>query len=145
MRNFLSDHFVLMARLIRRPTHCHTLYLRGRIEFPLRALPDKERSRADAEFQILKALEPVPPNLKRPPCPFWILPASVWLIDKRAAFFRNPRHSQNMARGITRTVCRSLMVDSRRRAEEAATEIGACLEPATGEADPCGLYTILKR
>ena len=50
-----------------------------------------------------------------------------------------------MARGITRSVLRSLMEDSRRRAEEAATEIGVCLESSTGGTDPCGSYTILKR
>ena len=37
------------------------------------------------------------------------------------------------------------MAYSRRRAEEAETEIGACLEPTTGGSDPCGAYTILKR
>ena len=37
------------------------------------------------------------------------------------------------------------MTDSLRRAEEAATDTGACLEPTTGGADPCGTYVILKR
>ena len=49
-----------------------------------------------------------------------------------------------MVRGITGAVHRYLMADSWRRAKETSTEIGACLEPATGGADPCGAYVILK-
>ena len=41
IRNFLSDHFALRARLLRRPTLCHTQYLRGRKSFPLRPPLDK--------------------------------------------------------------------------------------------------------
>ena len=37
------------------------------------------------------------------------------------------------------------MADSRRQVEEAATDIGACLEPFMGGADSRGAYTILKR
>ena len=37
------------------------------------------------------------------------------------------------------------MVDSRRRAEKAETEIGAYMEPSTGGADLRGAYGILKR
>ena len=37
------------------------------------------------------------------------------------------------------------MADSRRRVEEAATDIRECLEPSTGGADSWGVYTILKR
>ena len=49
-----------------------------------------------------------------------------------------------MTRGLTRAVRWSLMADSQRRSEEAATEIGACLEPAMGGADPRETYAILK-
>ena len=44
-----------------------------------------------------------------------------------------------------RAVCRSLLVDSWRRAEEAATDIEACLEPSMGGADPRGAHAILNR
>ena len=37
------------------------------------------------------------------------------------------------------------MTDYRRRLEEATTEIGTCLDPDTGGADPRGAYAILKR
>ena len=37
------------------------------------------------------------------------------------------------------------MEDSRRRAEEAATAIGASLEPSTGGNGPRGAYAIMKR
>ena len=72
-------------------------------------------------------------------------PASIQFIDKRAALRRNPCQSQNVARGLMRAVSRYLMVDSWRQAEEAATEIRICLEPATGGEDPCREYGILKR
>ena len=71
-------------------------------------------------------------------------PESNHLIDKRADLQQNPRHGRNVARGLTRAVRRSLMADSRRQAEEAATDIGECMEPSTGEADPCRVYAILK-
>ena len=71
-------------------------------------------------------------------------PYSIPLIDKRAALCRNPRYNRNVERGTTRAVCWSLMEDSRRQAEDTAIEIGACLEPSTGGADPCGPYDILK-
>ena len=103
----------------------------------LRIPPDEERSRYGSKFQTLKALELVPPNLKHPPRPLWMSPSSTRLIEKRAALLRNPRHIQNMARGIMRAVCQSLMVDSRRRAEETATEIGEYLEPTTVGAGTC--------
>ena len=57
----------------------------------------------------------------------------------------NPHHIQNVARGLTRSSHRYLMEESRRRADEAAKEIGKCLDPATGGADPRGAYVILKR
>ena len=107
--------------------------------------PAKERSRSNNKFQILKALEPVPPKLKRPPRPLWISTAYIWFVDKRAALSWNPCHSEKMVRGITRSVCRSVMADYWRRAEEASTDIGTCLEPSTGGADPHGAYAILKR
>ena len=72
-------------------------------------------------------------------------PDYIWLIDKREAFRRNPRHSRNVVRGITRAVCQSLMADSQRLADEVATEIRACMEPSTGGVDPRGAYAILNR
>ena len=92
--------------------------------------------RSDAKFHTLKTLEPAPPKLKRLPTPLWMSPDYTRLVEKLAALRRNPRHSRNVARGITRAVRRSLMEDYQRRAEEAATEIGACMETSTGGADP---------
>ena len=37
------------------------------------------------------------------------------------------------------------VVDSQRRADEAAIDIGACMEPSMGGTDPHGAYAILKR
>ena len=49
-----------------------------------------------------------------------------------------------MERGLTRSIRQSLMADSLRQAEEAATSVGVCLEPSTGENDPRGTYAIMK-
>ena len=84
------------------------------------------------KFQAINNLEPVPPAPKRPPLPLWMSPKSIWLIDVRAALRRNPRHNHNVSRDITKSVRISLLVDSRRRFEEAATAIGAFLDPAAG-------------
>ena len=145
MRKLLSDHFALRARLLRSSTCLHTRYFREKIAFPLRLSPAKERSRAGAKFQTLKALEPVPPKLKRPPRPLYMSPDSIRLIDKIAAFLRNPCHNRNVARGLTRSVCQSLMAYSRRQAEESATDIRSCMETSMGGADPRWEYAILKQ
>ena len=39
MRNYKSNHFAIWARLLRRPTRCHTRYFQGRIAFPLKLPP----------------------------------------------------------------------------------------------------------
>ena len=84
------------------------------------------------------------PKLKRPPLPLWMSPDSIRLVDKRAALWRNPWHSRNLSRGVTRAFWRSLMAESQRQAEVVATKIGACLGPSTGGADPRGAYAIPK-
>ena len=77
--------------------------------------PTTELIRANAKFHTLKTLEPVPPNLKRPPLPLYMYTDSIRLIDKPVVLLRDPCHSRNMVRGPTRAVRRSLMVDSQRR------------------------------
>ena len=116
MRNFLSDHSALRAHLLRIPTLFHAQYLRVRRAFLIILPPSKELSRADANFQTLETLEPVPPKMKHPPCPLWMSPDSIRFIDKHVAFLCNPFHSRNMVRGITRAVRWSLMTNYRRQA-----------------------------
>ena len=94
-----------------------------------------ELIRSNTKFQTLKTLEPVPPKLKRSHRPLWMSPDSIRLIDKRVALRRNPFHSRILARGVAIAV-RCSLVEARRRAGEAATEIGACLEPYMGGTDP---------
>ena len=120
MHNYSSGHFALRARLLRRLTCYHAQYLSGRRVFPLRHPSTAELSRVDANFQTLKTLEPVPPKLKLPPCPLWISLDSIRFIDNCAAMQRNPCHSCNVERGITRAVRRYLMAESQIQAEEAA-------------------------
>ena len=49
-----------------------------------------------------------------------------------------------MERGITIDFQRSLMEDSQRQSEDAATEIRECLEPYIERVDPHRAYAILK-
>ena len=66
------------------------------------------------------------------------------LIDERAAFRCKTLQKRNLARTLTKAVQISLHVGFRRRAERAAEEIGAYLEPAAGNPDLQGAYTVLK-
>ena len=70
---------------------------------------------------------------------------SIRLIDKRAYLHCNYHHNRNVARTLTKAVQRSLLVDSRRRAESSTEEIEACLEPTLGNPDLQGTYTVIKR
>ena len=72
-------------------------------------------------------------------------PTTMRLIGKHATLRQNIFHHQNLARDPTKVVWRSLIEDYRRRAEKAASEIGVCLEPAMGNTDLHGAYTLLKR
>ena len=58
---------------------------------------------------------------------------------------RNPRHTRNVAHTLKKAIHRSLLVNSRRQAEKAAEEIGACLEPEMGNPDLQGAHPVLKR
>ena len=66
------------------------------------------------------------------------------MVYERAALHRNPQHISNVARKLTKTVRRSLLVDSRCKEEKDTEDIGACLEPSTGYPDLRGSYTVLK-
>ena len=89
MRNYRSDHFAIRVRLLRRLTRCHSHYLQGRREFPLKPPPAAELRRVDVKFQTINNLEPFIPTLKRPPCPLWVSPKSIRLIDTQAALCHN--------------------------------------------------------
>ena len=66
VRNYLSDHFTLQARLLLLPMLFHGGYLQGR-QASLLTIPDPENFiLADSKFQYLKALEPPPPALASP-------------------------------------------------------------------------------
>ena len=70
---------------------------------------------------------------------------SIRLIDNQADLRPKLHHNHKVERGLAKAVRRSLFVDSWRRAEEAATAIGAFLEPAAGYTYQCGAYAVLKR
>ena len=67
------------------------------------------------------------------------------MVDNTASLRCNYRHNWNVARTLTKSVQRSLLVDSRRRAERTAEEIGTCLELMSGNLDLWGTYTVLKQ
>ena len=104
--------------------------------------PTAELSRVDVKFYTIKNLEPYLPSLN---FPLWMSLKSILLIDKRASLYRNPCHIRSVARVLTKSIRRSLIVESHRQAEEAVTAIWACLEPSAGETNLRGAYAILKR
>ena len=145
-RHYSSDHLAVKARLLRSPTRCHNRYLRGRKQFPLQLPTIGPIRHIDHLYQDLKAMEVPPPAPPRPVRPQWMSADTVRLIDTRAALRRNPRHNRNQARALTNQLKRSLQQDSRRRAEQAAEEIGALMDVGPDQQpDLKGSYEVLKR
>ena len=145
VHNYSSDNFALQARILQRQTRCHGSYLWGHRAFPL-SLPAPEDFRpTDRKFQEMKAMEPNPPPTTCSPRPQWIQETLIRLIGECDALPRNPQHNRDLVRNLTNSIRRSLLVHSRRREEKSAEDIGACLEPATGNIDIRGAYVVLKR
>ena len=74
--NFSSDHLMLVARYLTKPTACHKRYLRGRKRFPLQ-LPKPPLTKVDTLFQNVKAHCPPPPPNRKTPRPNWISPETT--------------------------------------------------------------------
>ena len=143
--NYSSDHFTLRAWLLLCPTWYQISYLWGRRTFTI-ALPAPDEFRiTDKKLKDMKAVKPTPTPLNCPPHHQWMSETLKFLIDEHAALRRNPRHNTNVARMLTTSIQRSLLVGSRRQAEKATEDIGTCLEPATGSPDLRGEYTVIKR
>ena len=82
----------------------------------------------------------------RPSLLQWMLEELLWSIYEHESILYNTRHDRNVARTLTKDVQRSLLVDSRKRAERAAEDIGSCLELVLGTPQyPKRAYTSLKR
>jgi Reverse transcriptase (RNA-dependent DNA polymerase) len=78
--------------------------------------------------------------------PQWMSANTIRLLDTCAALRRNPQHSRQRARVLTRQIKASLRVDRHRRAEEAALAIGQCLDTEDGAVpDLQGAWDIAKR
>ena len=73
---------------------------------------------SDAKFQELKALEP--PPFSRPPFPYWMLEELLQLIEKRTSLCRNDQYNWNMAHTLTKAICKSLLVNSRKQSKRFA-------------------------
>ena len=69
----------------------------------------------------------------------------IQIIDEHTTLCHNSNHNRSVAHPHTKFVRRYLLVDSRRQAERAAEEIGACLGTASVNLDPRGAYTVPKR
>ena len=141
-RSHSSDNFLLRGRLLRQPTKSHKKYLR-RKRFPLSLPKMGPLSKSDLMFQEIKGMANPPlPNAPRPR-PQWLSAETLRLIDTRASLRWNPWHSRQQARVLSRQINQSLKADRRRRAEEAATQIGECLNG--DNSDLQGAFDILKR
>jgi hypothetical protein len=135
---------MLRARLLRKPTKCHKKYLRGRKQFPLKLnTQGGPMMQVDTLFQDLKAQSNLlPPNVP-PPRLQWMSDATIRLIDSRASLRRDPHHSWQRTRALTRQIKASLKLDRAKRVEDAAAAIAACMTP--DNPDIQGAYTVLKR
>ena len=85
------------------------------------------------------------PPLTHTPRPKWMLAMSLGLIDGILEHPRRADHNWNVTRTLTKSVRKSLTVDTRRRAEVASEYIEICLETPKGtSADFQGACSILK-
>ena len=142
-RSYSTDHLMLRGRLLRQPTKCHKKYLNGRKKFPLAMPPIGPYSQADTMYAELKASIHIPPRTPRSNPPQWMSANTLRLLDTRAALRRNKHHSRQQARVLTRQIKQSLKADWRKRAEDAAQAIGACLHSDTPDLQQA--WNILKR
>ena len=71
----------------------------------------------------------------------WMSEGCLWLIYTRAAHIHWIGHNLNMAHTLTRAYRCYLEVDARRSAENAAEDIGSCLDlPQGNTSDLQGAY-----
>ena len=142
-RYFTSDHFMLVARLLIRPTPCHRRYLHGRKKFPIRP-PIGPITRADWMFQMVKDQCPPPPRAQaRKVRPHWLSPETIQAMDTRCNLRRDPNHDRSIARQLTRRVNALINQDRKKRTEEAGKAIQDALSGETQDLQ--GAYNILKR
>ena len=74
----------------------------------------------DTIFQALKEVEKPTPLLTHSPRTQWVLAVLLRLIDARTDHLRQPDHSWNVARTLTKVARNLLVVDTGHRAEVAA-------------------------
>ena len=80
------------------------------------------------------------------PRPLWMSAESIRMIDTRASHRRRPDHNFNVERTLAKEVWWYLLLDTRRRTDVTAEDIGVCLELEAGtQEDLYEAYTILKR
>ena len=147
-RYFSSDHYMVVARYLIRPTPSHKRYLRGRKRLPLIPPTRGPLTKADTLFQEVKANFPETPPPKPHASKQWLSQATLTLIDTRCSLRRNPRHDRAEARRLTRAINASINEDRKRRTEEAGMAIMALLDEETAldkQANAKAAYQILKR
>ena len=104
LRNFVSDHFALRAKLLHRPTHCHGVYLIECCTFPLNLPLTGPLNLMDIKFQYLKTLEIPPPPYARAPISEWMSEESPQLIGECAALRQKLDYTRNVGHTLTRSI-----------------------------------------
>ena len=143
-----SDHFLVRARFLRKPTRSHKRYLNGRKSFPLHLAQQGPLTTADTMFQQLKAQRDPPDPSTYKVRGQWMSDTTLRLLDARKQHRNLPKYNRNKDRDITNAIRRSLKDDYRNRAVKAADEIGACLDNTadpTKQPDLQGAWDIAKR
>lgn len=127
-RHFSTDHLMIVAKYLVKPTACHKRYLRGQLTFPLK-WPIGPMSQADHIFDEVKQYMPHPPRNNKKPRPTWLSDKTLKLIDERSDL-KCRQHcdtdTTRKYRQLTRAINSSLNADQKRRTEVA----GAAIEEA---------------
>jgi hypothetical protein len=128
-RHYTSDHYMIIATILRTTKREHKTYLNGRKKFPLQRPKYGPPPLADSLFDKVMSYKPPPPKGSKPTKkPSWISLATVQLIDTRATLRKNPSHHRRTARILTRRINTSLRHDQTTRAEEAGNLIYSNLQ-----------------
>ncbi|HEY9815724.1 MAG TPA: endonuclease/exonuclease/phosphatase family protein, partial [Candidatus Obscuribacterales bacterium] len=143
-RNFDSDHYMVIGKLLSAPMTGNRRYLLGRRRFPLKLPKWGPQSRADALFQALQEMKTPPQRVNRLKKP-WVSEATWKLVDQKAALRHrrqvgHDRELQSESRRLSRRIQQALKADRKQRVETA----GAAIEAALSANDLQGAWTQCK-
>ena len=84
-------------------------------------------------FQALKEMEKTTSTVNRALSTQWMSDMPLMMIDARSDHCCRPDHNWNVAWTLKKAARKYLAVDTRRRSEVAAEEIGSCLDNTQGK------------